>query len=53
MDVSRKAGKLPCVGQSLHKFLDYNGLVNFAVSKAYPSTFDQLLDPNMKLAMKV
>ena len=53
MDVSRKAGKTPCVSQSLHKFLDYNILVNLVVSKAYPSTHDQLLDLNMELAMKV
>ena len=53
MDVSGKAGKTPCVGQSLHKFLEYNSLVNLSVSRAYPSTFEQLLDPNMELAMKV
>ena len=53
MDVSRKAGKTPCVGQSLHKFIDYNNLVNLEVSLAYPTTHDQLLDLNMELAMKV
>ena len=53
MDVSRKAGKTPCVGQSLPKFLEYNNSVNLSVSKSYPLSFEQLLDPNMELAMKV
>ena len=53
LDVSRKAGKTPCVGQSLNKFIDYNNLVNLEVSLAYPTSHDQLLDLNIKLAMKV
>ena len=52
-DVIRKTGKLPCVGQSLHKFIDYNRQVNLEVSKAYPTSHNQLLDLNIELAMKV
>ena len=53
MDVIRKTGKLPCVGQSLHKFIDYNDQVNLEVSKAYPTSHDQLLDLNTEMAVKV
>ena len=53
MDVSREAGKTPCVGQSLHKFLHYNDSVKVLNSKTHPKTFDQLLDPNLELALKI
>ena len=53
MDVSRKAGNTPCVGQSLHKFINYNNLVNIEMSLAYPTSHEQLLDLNTELAMKI
>ena len=53
MDVSRKAGKTPCVGQSLPKFLPYNDSVKLLNSKTHPKTFDQLSNPNLELAIKI
>ena len=53
MDVSRQAGKTPCVGQSLSKFLPYKDSVKLLNFKSHPKTVDQLLDPNLELALKI
>ena len=53
MEVSRKAGNTPCVGQFLHKFINYNDLVKIEMSLAYPTSHEQLLDLNTELAMKI
>jgi hypothetical protein len=52
MDVIREAGKTPCVGQPLTKFLHYNDSIKVLNSKTYPKTFNQLLDPNLELPLK-
>ena len=53
MDVIREAGKTPCVGQPLTKFLHYNDSIKVLNSKTYPKTFNQLLDPNLELPLKI
>ena len=53
MDVIREAGKTPCVGQPLTKFLHYNDSVKVLNSKTHPKTFNQLQDPNLELALKI
>ena len=53
LQADRKAGNTLCVGQSMHKFINYNDLVRFEFSKAFPTSHEQLLDLNTKLAMKI
>ena len=48
----RKAGNTPVVGQSFHKFINYNDLVMIKMQKAYPISHEQLLDLNKELAVK-
>ena len=48
----RKAGNTPVVGQSFHKFINYNDLVMIKMKKAYPNSHEQLVDLNKELAVK-
>ena len=48
----RKAGNTPVVGQSFHKFINYNDLVMIEMKKAYPNSHEQLVDLNKELAVK-
>ena len=53
LQADRKAGNTPCVGQSMHKFLNYNDLVRLEMAKAFPTSHEQLLDLNTELSMEI
>ena len=52
IEMDRDKGNTPVVGQSFSKFMDHNDTVMNDVKKSYPSSYDQLSDPNELLAVK-